>query len=295
MESKPLVSIGIPSYNCEDKIKNVLNFFLKQSYQNIEIIISDNFSTDKTLEIIQQGYGNNNKIKLYNQITNIGASKNFNFVLEKSTGKYFMWASYDDEWNMDYIKNGVEELEKNEEYITVTGITKIYDKKNKLRVKYSEYYELNGSKQNRLKNFLRYNYGDHLIYGIHRLKIIKNIKFKTNYFSPEIYFLFNILCQGKIIGSRLLEFTKHEEFNYSKKQLKYIRGSNRKRQAQQYKLKENFYTRHGMMLTIIIKIILNFNVLTSLSLILQIILFKNPILRLIKIYPQNSKNTIEFN
>ena len=80
-------------------------FFLKQSYQNIEIIISDNFSTDKTSEIIKQEYGNNNKIKLYNQITNIGAPKNFNFVLEKSIGKYFMWASHDDEWNIDYIKN----------------------------------------------------------------------------------------------------------------------------------------------------------------------------------------------
>lgn len=295
MEPKPLVSIGIPSYNCEDKIKNLLKFFLKQSYQNIEIIISDNFSTDKTSEIIKQEYGNNNKIKLYNQITNIGAPKNFNFVLEKSIGKYFMWASYDDEWNTDYIKNGVEELEKNEDCITVTGITKIYDRKNKLRIKYSEFYELNGSKKDRLKNFLRYNYSDHLIYGIHRLRIIKNIKLKTKFFSPEMYFLFNILCQGKIIGSKLLEFNKYEEFNYSKKQFKYIKGSNKKRQAQHYKLKENFYTRHGMMLTIIIKIILNFNVLTSLSLILQIILFKNPILRLIKIYPQNSKNTIEFN
>ena len=146
MEPKPLVSIGIPSYNCEDKIKNLLKFFLKQSYQNIEIIISDNFSTDKTSEVIKKEYGNNNKIKLYNQISNMGATKNFNFVLEKSIGKYFMWASYDDEWNADYIKNGVEELEKNEDCITVTGITKIYDKKNKLRIKYSEFYELNGSK-----------------------------------------------------------------------------------------------------------------------------------------------------
>lgn len=295
MESKPLVSIGIPLYNCEDRVVNLLNFFLEQSYENIEIVISDNCSTDKTFDIVKQKYGNNNKIKLYNQRTNIGATNNFNFVLEKSIGKYFMWAAYDDEWNFDYIKNGIEQLEKNLDCVSLTGITKIYDKQNILRVQYSENYELDGSRNERLKNFLRYNYGDHLIYGIHRLQIIKNIKFSNNFFSPEILFLFNILCHGKIIGSKLLEFKKYEEFNYSKTQSKYIKGNDRKRQAKHYRLKENFYTRHGMMLRIIKSIFVNFNIATSLTLILQIILFKNPILRLINIYPPNSKNTIEIN
>ena len=295
MESKPLVSIGIPLYNCEDRVVNLLNFFLEQSYKNIEIIISDNCSTDKTFDIIKQKYGNNNKIKIYNQTTNIGATNNFNFVLEKSIGKYFMWAAYDDEWNFDYIKNGIEQLEKNEDCVTLTGITKIYDKQKILRVKYSEHYKLDGSRNERLKNFLRYNYSDHLIYGIHRLEIIKNIKFSNNFFSPEILFLFNILCHGKIIGSKLLEFKKYEEFNYSKTQSKYIKGNDRKRQAKHYRLKENFYTRHGMMLRIIKSIFANFNIATSLTLILQIILFKNPILRLINIYPPNSKNMIDIN
>ena len=295
MESKPLVSIGLPLYNCEDRVEKVLSFFLNQSYKNIEIIVSDNFSTDKTSEIIKKKFGNNNKIKFYNQKANIGATKNFNFVLEKSNGKYFMWASYDDEWNLDYIKNGVKELEKNEDSITIIGITKIYDKKKNLRIKYSEKYELNGNKKERLTNFLKYNYGDHLIYGIHRLKIIKNIKFSTKFFSPEMYFLFNILCQGKIIGSKTLEFYKHEDFNYSKTKYKYIRGDNRIRQAKQYQLKENFLTRHGMMLAIIFKVISDFNILRSLFLLLQILLFKNPILRLIKIDTKNSRNMTEFN
>ena len=120
-----------------------------------------------------------------------------------------MWAAYDDEWNFDYIKNGIEQLEKNEDCVTLTGITKIYDKQKILRVKYSEHYKLDGRRNERLKNFLRYNYSDHLIYGIHRLQIIKNIKFNNNFFSPEILFLFNILCHGKIIGSKLLEFKKY--------------------------------------------------------------------------------------
>ena len=295
MPNNPLVSIGMPIYNAENNIVSFIDFFLSQSYKNFELIISDNCSNDKTVSIIKKKYLPNKKIIFFQQEKNYGATNNFNFVIENSNGKYFMWACHDDKWNFDYIKNGVEELEKNEDCVTITGITKIYDKKNILRIKYSEDYELNGSKKDRLKNFLRYNYSDHLIYGIHRLRIIKNIKFKTNFFSPEIYFLFNILCQGKIIGSKSLEFNKYEEFNYSKKQLKYIKGNNRERQAQQYKLRENLYTRHGMMLTIIIKIILNFSILTSLSLILQILLFKNPILRLIKIYPQNSKNMTEIN
>lgn len=295
MESKPLVSIGVPLYNSEDRIKKVLNFFLSQSYENIEIIISDNFSSDQTSKIIKNNFLDNYKIKFYQQKKNIGAIKNFNFVLKKSNGKYFMWASYDDEWNLDFIKNGVKILEGNENIITATGITKIYDKQKILRIKYSENYDLNGNKYERLKNFLKYNYSDHLIYGLHRLKKIKKLKLSTRFFSPEIYFLFNILCYGKIIGSKNLEFRKYEDFNFSKKQNKYVKGNNRIRQAKHYKLKENFLTRHGMMITLIFKIIFSFNILTSFSLLTQIFLFKNPILRLFNIYPVNSKNMTNFN
>ena len=294
MELKPLVSIGMPLYNSEDRIEKVLKFFLSQSYKNIEIIISDNLSTDKTSKIIKNNFLQNHRIKFFQQKINIGATRNFNFVLDKSNGKYFMWASYDDEWNSDYIKNGVEKLEKDEGIVTITGVTKIYDKNKILRIQYSEDYNLNGNKYERLKNFLRYNYGDHLIYGIHRLSIVKKIKFSTKFFSPEIYFLFNILCFGKIIGSENLQFNKYEDFKYSRKQNKYIKGGNRIRQAKHYKLKENILTRHGMMIAVIFKIVSSFNLLTSFLLLVQILLFKNPVLRLIKIYPKNSKNMKEF-
>ena len=75
----PLISIGIPVFNCEKTIKHVLESLLNQTYKNIEIIISDNCSTDKTKMICKKF--KDKRIKFYKQIKPIEFTKNFEFVL----------------------------------------------------------------------------------------------------------------------------------------------------------------------------------------------------------------------
>src|SRR6266850_54307 len=52
--SRPLVSLGIPVYNGEDSVRDALDALLAQTYDNLELIISDNASTDRTSEICQE-------------------------------------------------------------------------------------------------------------------------------------------------------------------------------------------------------------------------------------------------
>jgi FkbM family methyltransferase len=97
-EKQPLVSVGIPTYNRPDLLKKSLQSLANQNYSNIEIIIGDNSDPDvaQIVEEICLGFkGNFISLKYFSHIENIGANKNFFFVLDQSSGTYFMWMADD--------------------------------------------------------------------------------------------------------------------------------------------------------------------------------------------------------
>lgn len=111
--NKPLVSIGLPTYNRVDDLKACLDNLTNLDYNNIEIIISDNHSTDTTAEVCKDYIKKDKRIRFYRQNTNLGVRKNSIFVLEKAKGKYFMLASDDDLRSKTYLSNTIPLLEKN--------------------------------------------------------------------------------------------------------------------------------------------------------------------------------------
>jgi glycosyltransferase involved in cell wall biosynthesis len=94
----PLVSIGIPTYNRYNYLVRAIDIVLNQSYKNIEIIISDNCSSDSRIDELCLNLSSKDKrIHYYKQISNIGILKNTEFVFKKSSGDFFIWFS-DDDW-----------------------------------------------------------------------------------------------------------------------------------------------------------------------------------------------------
>ena len=95
--SEPLVSIFMPSYNAENFIKEALESAINQNYSNIEIVISDDDSSDKTSDILR-GYQEKypDKIKLFLQGKNLGVTKNCNFILKHCLGEYICFFAGDD-------------------------------------------------------------------------------------------------------------------------------------------------------------------------------------------------------
>ena len=109
----PKVCIGIPVYNGEKFLRNALDCLLNQSYENIEIIISDDTSTDSTKSICEVYMKKDLRIKYILQKENLGAFHNFNFVLTQAKSKYFMWAEVDDKWEPEFIEKNIAVLESN--------------------------------------------------------------------------------------------------------------------------------------------------------------------------------------
>ncbi len=90
------ISIIIPTYNRANYLKQTIESALAQDYENYEVIVLDNASTDSTAEVIEK-YLDNDKFRYYRNETNIGMVKNWHkAIYEYSTGDWFLILSDDD-------------------------------------------------------------------------------------------------------------------------------------------------------------------------------------------------------
>jgi glycosyltransferase involved in cell wall biosynthesis len=106
--SIPTVSIGLPVYNGERYLAGAIQSLLGQDYQNFELIISDNASTDGTEEICRSMAAQEPRIRYFRNAENIGATRNYNRVFQLSRGAFFKWASHDDECHTTLIRRCLE-------------------------------------------------------------------------------------------------------------------------------------------------------------------------------------------
>src|SRR6185295_20069286 len=87
----PLVSIGVPTYNGDQRVASAVLAVLDQHYPNLEVIISDNCSSDNTEAVCSALCKKYPVIRYFRQKENIGIISNFEFVLSQASGHYFMW------------------------------------------------------------------------------------------------------------------------------------------------------------------------------------------------------------
>lgn len=113
---KPLVSIGLPTYNSSQRIRRALDSLLAQTYPNFELVISDDASADDTSQICEAYVKRDRRLRLIRQPKNLGRKENFNFVVRLARGEYVMWAGDDDWWDPRYIETLVKVLEDHREY-----------------------------------------------------------------------------------------------------------------------------------------------------------------------------------
>lgn len=110
--SQPRVGIGLPVHNGENFLAEALDALLAQTYEDFELIISDNASTDGTAEICQSYAAADRRIRYFRSEENLGASRNFNRAFELSSGEYFKWAAHDDLCEPTFVERCVEVLDQ---------------------------------------------------------------------------------------------------------------------------------------------------------------------------------------
>jgi glycosyltransferase involved in cell wall biosynthesis len=109
----PLVSIGVPIYNEARFLDASLMSLRAQDYPNLEILISDNASTDATFEICERHARDDPRIRVSRCEVNCGAVPNFQRALELASGEFFMWAAGHDLWSPNLVSECVALLRAN--------------------------------------------------------------------------------------------------------------------------------------------------------------------------------------
>ncbi len=108
-----LVSVILPSYNHQNYVSIAIDSVLQQTFQDFEFLISDDCSTDDTINVIKKY--KDPRIQLYRFDENQGATINHKFVIEKTTGKYVALINSDDVWAPTRLEKQVAYLESHEE------------------------------------------------------------------------------------------------------------------------------------------------------------------------------------
>ena len=147
VETKNLISVIIPSYNSENHIERCITSVLNQTNKNFEIIIVDNYSDDKTLEIINNLKSNKIRIFNINNKGNISVSRNLG--IKMAYGNWIAFLDSDDFWSNDKI----EVMEKKfSNYDFLAHKMKIVNQKNKEKKYFSLF--LNNKKFKLVENLV---------------------------------------------------------------------------------------------------------------------------------------------
>ena len=201
----PYVSVGIPVYNGDKYLKKALTSITFQSYKNLEIIISNNCSTDNSLKIIEYFKNLDERIKIYNQPKKLSMMDNFRFVLEKSKSNYFMWAACDDFRSRHFIKKNLEFLEKNKDFVASISPARFHNYKYDSK-KIGDYTVDDVSAFKRINKALKLN-ANSRFYSLFRKSDLKSFRYNNNnYLGDDFALMIYMLQKGKFknIGSERL-------------------------------------------------------------------------------------------
>ncbi|PZO57296.1 MAG: glycosyltransferase family 2 protein [Phormidesmis priestleyi] len=104
LDTKPTVSIGLPVYNGENFLAEAIESVLAQTFQDYELILSDNASTDRTAEICRHYASQDRRVRYYRSPAHHSPTWNYNRVFSLAKGSYFKWAAHDDIFEPTFIE-----------------------------------------------------------------------------------------------------------------------------------------------------------------------------------------------
>jgi len=212
----PLVSIGMPVYNGEEFIREALDSLLAQDYGNLELVISDNASTDRTFQICQEYQARDNRVRYHRNEQTLGAVRNFNRALELSSGQYLMWAAHDDVWEPSYVSTLLAALLSDSgSVLAFSAFDNINERGEAIRT-YPDLFELPSVDMfHRLRNYLvqEEHLGKaNLIYGLMRRRTIQAAGGFTLWgkgsWGVDMLVVFRLLSLGNLALSGKLLFHK---------------------------------------------------------------------------------------
>ncbi len=184
----PLVSVLICTYNAEQFIESTVQSVLGQTYTNLELLVLDNASSDKTVEILERIQKSDNRVHIFSEKRNLGAYSGLNCLLDKANGTYISINDHDDIWHSVKLEKQISYLENNTKDVGCGSAV----------INWYEEYQ---------KGVLRTQPAQHAV-AWHTSLVYRNEGFRyntTKTVGTDFYFMQNVLCKS---GRRIYNFSE---------------------------------------------------------------------------------------
>lgn len=197
ISTEPKVSIGIPVFNGAKTLAKTIEAAISQDYTNLEIIISDNCSTDETQAISEAFQSRDSRIKYIRQEKNYGMTSNFSKVFEYATGEFFMWAAHDDQHDPTFISKCLPLLLSDPEAGLCVPRTQAYFRGEVTWVSSMKTFTRIGSRAELYKETLKH-FPAVGMYGLYRSSKVAKTQLWRNFTGADLVFVQDLALHGNI-------------------------------------------------------------------------------------------------
>lgn len=214
---KPLITIGIPTYNGGNAVRKAVGSILNQSYTNVDVLIADNASTNDTPAICRELTENYPQVRYHRHVQNIGMLPNFEFLLKHARGKYFMWLADDDQLASGILGTYVNFLEENPDFSLVSG--KIEYRQDGKIAEYEQDFNFyqRSSVVRVIKYYFRVVHGA-MYHGLMRSRLAQQVDLRK-VIGSDWHFVANLAFLGKIKNLDVVGY--HKQFGGASRNFKH--------------------------------------------------------------------------
>jgi glycosyltransferase involved in cell wall biosynthesis len=198
-EHRPTVSVGMPVYNGERYLAGAVDSILGQSFEDLELIISDNGSTDGTQEIARQYLRNDDRVRYVRVESNRGAMWNFNEVFNQARGTFFKPAAHDDLHEPGFLERCLETFrEAPSSVVLVYPRTRLIDENDQVTGDYEDGLDLRSNNPaERLRQYLDNVSMVNALFGVHRRRTFASTRRFQSFVSADVVLLAELAMRGE--------------------------------------------------------------------------------------------------
>jgi glycosyltransferase involved in cell wall biosynthesis len=206
------VSIGMPVYNGERFIRCALDSLLSQTYTDLELVISDNASTDGTEAICREYEARDKRVQYFRNPHNLGGPANFRRVFHLCRGEYHKWSTADDYCDATVVAKCVAVLDQNPDVVLAYPKTRLEDESGNLLREYEDHLHLqDDSPSARFMTLVNTAALCHAHLGVIRREAVSRTRMIGNEVGSDVRFLAELSLYGKF--TVVPEFLFHRRFH----------------------------------------------------------------------------------
>ncbi len=193
----PRLSVGLAVFNGERFLSQAIDSILGQSFNDFELIISDNASTDRTAEICRAYAASDRRIRYHRNSINIGGANNENWTFTAARGEYFRWAAHDDVCAPGLFEKCIEVLDRNPDVVlSYPLVTEIDSAGHPLRM-LAGGGATTGRPHERFRRLMKLDHHCVESYGVIRSVALRQTRLQQNYTDSDRTLLAELALQGR--------------------------------------------------------------------------------------------------